>query len=124
MMNLKIDPQRGIPLYYQIMEQIKHLIATGQLKENDQLPTVRQLAVDLEINPHTVAKAYNELMREGILDVRQGIGTFVRSRQKALDSSDRQKKLDQLCDAFLTEAMKYGFTKREIIENLQKRSLE
>jgi GntR family transcriptional regulator len=117
-MTIHIESQKGIPLYFQIMEEIKHLIASGQLAPGDKLPTVRQLAVDLAINPNTVAKAYDELRRENILDVRQGIGTFVKQDIPELGEETRRKKLRALCEAFVLEAQQYGFKLEEIRECL------
>ena len=119
-MKLNIESQKGLPLYFQLIEEIKRLIASGKLKQGDQLPTVRQLAVDLAINPNTVAKAYDELRREKILDVKQGIGTFVRKSLPDLDKKgERQKKLVKLCEAFVVEVKKYGYSIDEILKCLQ-----
>ena len=118
-MKLSIEPRKGVPLYFQIIEEIKHRVAVGELKPGDQLPTVRQLAVDVAINPNTVAKAYDELRREGILDVKQGIGTFVRGTLPELGADARNKKLRQLCEAFVLEGKKYGYTVEEILECLK-----
>ncbi|NOY76487.1 MAG: GntR family transcriptional regulator [Calditrichaeota bacterium] len=121
-MKLSIEPRKGVPLYFQIIEEIKHHVAVGELKPGDRLPTVRQLAVELAINPNTVAKAYDELRREGILDVKQGIGTFVKGGLAELGAETRNKKLHQLCEAFVLEGKKYGYTVEDIIgclENLK-----
>lgn len=114
-----IKLQKGLPIYFQIIEQIKHQIAIGKLKPGDRLPTVRQLAVQLSINPNTVSKAYTELEREGIIQTKQGIGTFVRQSEHILEPGDRKKKLDALCDQIITEAQKFGFSIQELIENLK-----
>lgn len=119
-MNLRVEPKSGIPIYLQLIEQIKHLVATGVLEDGQQLPTVRQLAVDLEINPNTVAKAYAELERQGIIERRQGIGTFVRLRRAALRSGEREAKLDSLCAAFLSQLRRFGFEPHEALERLKK----
>ncbi len=118
-MKIHIEPKKGVPLYFQIIEEIKRLVASGQLNPCDQLPTVRQLAVELAINPNTVAKAYDELRREGILDVRQGIGTFVKQGLPQLGEEARQKKLRSLCEAFVVEARKYGFSPDELLACLE-----
>ncbi len=117
-MTIQIEPRKGVPLYFQIMEEIKHLLAAGQLAPGDRLPTVRQLAVDLAINPNTVAKAYDELRREGFLDVRQGIGTFVTRSRPQFSETARQKKLQTLCEAFWLEAQKYGFSPSDLVKCL------
>jgi len=118
-MKLSVEPRRGVPLYFQIIEAIKHRVAVGELKSGDRLPTVRKLAVELAINPNTVAKAYDELRREGILDVKQGIGTFVKGSLPDLDAETREKKLHQLCKAFVLEGKKYGYTVEDIFECLK-----
>src|SRR3972149_1819287 len=79
-MNLKIDMHSGVPINTQIVERVKHMIATGELKPGDQLPTVRQLAQDLRVNFNTIARAYALLDAAGIISTQQGRGTFVRER--------------------------------------------
>ena len=123
-MKIAIEPKRGLPLYFQLIEQIKHQIATGVLKEGDQLPTVRQLAVDLEINPNTVSRAYAELEREGFLQTKQGVGTFVRKGEGSLRPSERARKLQALCSHFVAEAQKFGFSMPELVTELKKRIAE
>ncbi|RKY85430.1 GntR family transcriptional regulator [candidate division KSB1 bacterium] len=119
-MKIEIDPKKGMPIYLQIIEQIKHKIASGELSIGDRIPTVRKLAVDLEINPNTVAKAYNELEREGILDSKQGIGTFVKKNKNILTIEDRKDKLTELCRKFLDEALWFGFNKEDIMDELNR----
>jgi GntR family transcriptional regulator len=76
-MLFRINPSTGLPLYLQLMEQIKHAIETGALKAGEQLPTIRKVAEDLVVNPNTVVRAYRELQREGIIELRHGSGAFV-----------------------------------------------
>ena len=76
-MNFRLDTKSGVPVYRQIIEQVKFAIARGRLRPGDQLPTVRQLAVDLSVNPNTVIRAYRELEIERVLETHQGSGTFV-----------------------------------------------
>ena len=76
-MLFKPNPASGVPIYLQLMEQVKHSIATGALKSGDQLPGIRRAAEDLVMNPNTVAKAYRELEHEGILELRHGAGAFI-----------------------------------------------
>ena len=113
-MKIEIDTKKGLPIYLQIIEQVKHRIASGELNIGDRLPTVRQLAVDLEINPNTVAKAYTELERDGILDTKQGIGSFIKKDKKILSKKERKEKLAELCAKFVDEALWFGFNKEEI----------
>lgn len=76
-MLFRVNPSTGVPLYLQLMEQIRHGIETGALKAGDQLPTIRKLAEDLVMNPNTVVRAYRELEHEGIIEVRHGSGAYV-----------------------------------------------
>jgi GntR family transcriptional regulator len=76
---LTVDPRSGVPIYLQVIEQIKRSVALGVLATGEQLPTVKQLALDLTINPNTVAKAYRELERDGVIETSPGRGSFVRS---------------------------------------------
>jgi len=76
---LTVDPRSGVPIYLQVIEQIKRSVAVGVLSAGEQLPTVKQLALDLTINPNTVAKAYRELERDGVIETSPGRGSFVKS---------------------------------------------
>ena len=82
-MPLRLNPASGVPLYLQLMEQVKHAIETGALRAGEQLPSVRQMAEDLLINPNTVARAYRDLEHERIIELRHGSGAFVRESMVA-----------------------------------------
>lgn len=120
-MEFLLDLQSGIPIYRQIIEQVKYAVAIGDLVTGDQLPTVRQLAVDLSINPNTVARAYRELEMEGILDTHQGSGTFVGRRRPEIDRIERERMLDRLVTDLLARATTFGFTLPDLLEGLRKR---
>jgi GntR family transcriptional regulator len=120
-MKFYIDPASGVPFYRQIIDQIKYAIARGELRPGDQLPTVRQLAVDLAINPNTVSKAYSQLEILGILQTQQGSGTFISPQKVEVSELERQEKLDTLCREFISSAASYGFTLNELIEALRER---
>jgi GntR family transcriptional regulator len=120
-MNFYIDPASGVPFYRQIIDQIKYAIARSELRQGDQLPTVRQLAVDLAINPNTVGKAYSQLEILGILQTQQGSGTFISPQKVEVSELERQGKLDTLCREFISSAASYGFTLNELIEALHDR---
>ena len=77
-MIVRLNPSSGIPLYLQLMEQIKHAVETDAIRPGDQLPSVRKMAEELVINPNTVARVYRELEREGVIEVRHGAGAYVR----------------------------------------------
>ena len=123
-MPILIDAKSGVPFYRQIIEQIKFAIARGGLAPGDQLPTVRQLAVDLSINPNTVIRAYRELEIEGVLDTQQGSGTFVGRRQPEIDELERQRMLNQILTELLARASSYGFTLDDVLEGLRQRREE
>ena len=120
-MKLRIDTKSGVPFYRQIIEQVKFAIARGDLLPGDQLPTVRQLAVDLSINPNTVIRAYRELEIGGTLETHQGSGTFVGQEKPEVDELERQRMLDQILTELLARASSYGFTLNEVLEGLRQR---
>lgn len=113
-----LDLHSGVPVYRQIIDQVLGGIAAGALAEGDQLPTVRQLAVDLSINPNTVIRAYRELEIRGVLDTQQGSGTFVGRQEVKRDEGERQRLLNQLVTEFIARAGASGFTVRELVEQL------
>ena len=118
-MEISIDQKSGVPLYRQIIESVKFAIARGALSPGDQLPTVRQLAVDLEVNPNTVIRAYREMVIEGVLDPQQGSGTFVTSHRPEVDALERGRMLDQILTELLARASGYGFTLEEVLDGLR-----
>jgi GntR family transcriptional regulator len=112
------------PIYAQLERAIRFAIATERFRVGEQLPTVRQLAVELRINANTVAKVYTELERVGILETRRGIGTFVRSRDLLAPRGrrgDREKELGSLATRFLADATALGFSLNEVIDDLRSR---
>lgn len=109
-----------MPIYRQIQDQIRYGIAAGLLSPGEQLPTVRALAVDLEVNPNTVIKAYTELERQGVLVTEQGSGTFVGPGPRlALSTGERQAKLEGLCAEFLAQAARLGFSADDVVGAIQ-----
>ncbi|MEW6238027.1 MAG: GntR family transcriptional regulator [Candidatus Omnitrophota bacterium] len=120
-MKFFIDGKSGVPIYRQIIEQVKFAIGRGDLQRGDQLPTVRQLAVDLSINLNTVIRAYRELEIEGMLDTQQGSGTFVSDRRPDIDRLERQRMMDQILTDMLARASSYGFTLEDLYEELHQR---
>src|SRR5262252_4259366 len=115
-----IDSGHPTPLYHQLERAIRFAIATGKLALGDQLPTVRQLAVELRINANTVAKVYAELERVGVVETRRGVGTFVKARDfEAARDKDRERELRELEDNFLGKAAQLGFSAKEAVEHLR-----
>lgn len=115
----QLDSLSGVPIYRQIIDQVTGGIAAGSLHEGLQLPTVRQLAVDLSINPNTVIRAYSELEIRGVLTTEQGTGTFIGPRNVTQDETERQRLLGQFVAEFVSRAGSKGFTVGELIEQLQ-----
>src|SRR5271170_7835026 len=113
-----LDQRSGVPVYRQIIDQVLGGIASGKLRAGDQLPTVRQLAVDLAINPNTVVRAYRELEIREILATQQGTGTFLTDKKPAVDGLERQRRIGQLCGELLARSGAEGITLPEIIEQL------
>ena len=115
-MDLRLDTSDGTPIYLQIVDQIKRNVAVGRLKPEDPLPSVRQLALELTINPNTVARAYLELEHEGVIYKRQGQGTYVSA--KALDASRRERNriVTALLEKAIVEAVNFGMSAAEIDE--------
>ncbi len=110
-MQFFLDARSGVPLYVQLKDQIKYQIASGKLAPGIQLPTVRQLAVELRINPNTVAKVYAELEADGVLVTQRGRGTFVAEAVPPRDLDElRQLKLRPLVQRCLTEGLSLGFS--------------
>jgi GntR family transcriptional regulator len=114
-----LDPKSGVPFYKQIILQIQMAIADGRLTTGDQLPTVRGLAVDLQINPNTVARAYNELEIRGIVTTQQGTGTFISKKKVKITDVERERVLSEISRNFISRATSYGFSIKEIIEYLK-----
>ena len=121
MINFVLDPKAGVPFYRQIIDQIKFGIASGNLKAGEQLPTVRALAVDVKVNLNTVTKAYKELEIQNILETQQGTGTFIGRIEIKIPADEKRNKLDSICNEFLTIAHSYGFSKQDVINELQNR---
>jgi GntR family transcriptional regulator len=113
-----LDLRSGVPVYRQIIDQVLLAIASGTLAAGAQLPTVRQVAVDLSINPNTVVRAYRELEIRGILTTQQGSGTFVSSEKVEPDRAERERQLTQLIGEFVARAGAAGFSVQELLEGL------
>lgn len=120
-MHIEISPQDGVPIYRQIVRQVKFLIASGQLAPGDELPPIRTLAERLLVTPNTIVKAYNQLEAEGLLYKRQGAGTFVSDSTSRLARKEQRKILQQRADALLAEAAQLDFSFDEVLSLLHKR---
>src|SRR5579864_7783788 len=114
-----IDLHSGVPVYRQLIDQVRSGIASGSLNAGDQLPTVRQLAVDLAINPNTVMRAYRELELGGLLETHQGTGTFITKKKLERNSPERERHLGQMAGEFAARAGAAGFALEDVIDRLR-----
>jgi GntR family transcriptional regulator len=116
---LYINSSDGVPIYLQIVNQVKHLAASGRLAAGEEIPPIRALAAQLVINPNTVARAYLELERAGIVIKRQGAGTYIADVSSPLSRRGKFKLLKQRADALLVEADHLGIGLSEVVELVQ-----
>ena len=114
-----LDLHSGVPVYRQLIDQVRAGMASGTLTAGFQLPTVRQLAVDLEINPNTVMRAYRELELGGFLETHQGTGTFIAEKKVEKSSAERERQLGQMVGEFAARAGAAGFTVEDVIDRLR-----
>jgi GntR family transcriptional regulator len=120
-MDLEFDDK--MPIYLQIMDRIKMEIATEKLKANDKLPSVREMATSLKVNPNTMQRAYQELERLGIVYTQRGMGTFVGEKENMIDDL-KQEMAKEVMDSFILRMKRLGFTEQEIMENISKNIIE
>jgi GntR family transcriptional regulator len=119
---VSIDARDRTPIYAQLDRGLRAAIVTGRLRAGDQLPTVRQLAVDLQVNANTVARVYAELERDGVLETRRGVGSFVSAAPGAARSAtEHVKRLRAFVTRVLADAAAAGFTRDEVAHELDKR---
>jgi GntR family transcriptional regulator len=114
-----LDLKSGVPVYRQIVDQVRGAIAAGSLSDGDQLPTVRQLAVDLAINPNTVVRAYRELEYGGLLETHQGTGTFISDQKIPRAGDERQRQLAQIVSDAIARAGAAGFTVQDVLDHMR-----
>jgi GntR family transcriptional regulator len=121
MLRIQITTGISLPIYRQIVDQIRGAVATGKLAVGDPLPSVRALAGELVINPNTIAKAYSMLVRDGVLESHQGRGYFVAQSRDIYTRKERMRRFSEIVDPFLAEAVSLGFDESQIVEEIQKR---
>lgn len=121
-MQWRINTASRSPIYQQLTEQIREAAARGELQPDDRLPSVRQLSRELVINPNTVARAYTELEREGLINTRPGLGVFVSGAKSELTKDVRRRRLLDMLDKFLTEAVHLGFEESEVLKTVTDRA--
>lgn len=120
-MKFVCDTSSRLPIYRQLVEQVRRGVATGRLKPGERLPSVRQLSRELVVNPNTVARAYSELEQAGVLHTRQGLGAFVAEPSVDTTKKSRRERLVAMLDELLTEAVHLGFTRDELLSMVQSR---
>lgn len=115
MLHIVLNQSDGVPMYLQLLGQIKHLIATGRLGPGDELPPVRVLAQQLVVNPSTVVRAYRELEMAGLIYKRRGAGTYVAARGTPYTTAECRKMLTKRTDALMVEAKHLGFSTAQVV---------
>ncbi|MGO8702339.1 MAG: GntR family transcriptional regulator [Candidatus Brocadiia bacterium] len=126
MVNFRLDKKSPVPFYRQIVDMVLAGISSGAIEPGDRLPTIRDLAVKLEVNPNTVVKAYSQLQMMGVLDMQQGTGAFARARAggAAVPAAERKRTLAALCRDFVGRAQLLNIGTRELIEYLARMEVE
>ena len=122
-MQIHIQAQDGVPIYLQVMQQIKYLVASGRLGPGEDLPSIRALAEQLLVNPNTIARAYRELEVAGVVEKRRTAGTYVAESGSPLARKDRLKLLKERIDQLLVEAFQMGFDLDEVLKQVQQSEL-
>ena len=120
-MDISINLSDGVPIYRQIVNQVKYLVASGLLQPGEELPPIRTLALQLKVTPNTIVKAYGELEISGVIHKRQGSGTFVSDTRPQLAIRERRRVIEQRIDALLAEAHQLNFTAEEILKMVRDR---
>ena len=120
-MDITINVSDGVPIYRQIVNQVKYLVASGLLQPGEELPPIRTLALQLKVTPNTIVKAYDDLETAGIVHKRQGSGTYVSEGRLRLPNRERQRIIEQRIDALLAEAHQLNFTADDIIRMMRER---
>ena len=120
-MDITINVADGVPIYRQIVNQVKYLVASGLLQPGEELPAIRTLALQLKVTPNTVVKAYDELETAGIVHKRHGSGTYVSEGRSRLSNQERQRIVEQRIDALLAEAHQLNFTPDDVLRMIRDR---
>ena len=119
-MFISVDPSKDVPIFRQIVQQIKTAVAMGRLQPEEPLPSVRQLAVELAVNPNTVARAYLDLEIEGVIYKRQGAGTFVSGQGVRVSREEQRRVLGELFERALVEGANLGMDEGELRETFER----
>ena len=120
-MEFQVDPTTRVPIYRQLMDQIRLAVARGRLKPGSRLPSMRVLSRELIVNPNKVDRVYTENERDGVLNTRPGLGVFIAEPQGDLSAAARRQRLAEIIDTFLTDAVHLGFSADEVLAAVAKR---
>ncbi len=123
-MQIHLSPSDGVPIYLQIVNQVRLQLSAGRLQEGDELPAIRTLAERLLINPNTVVRAYRELEALGIVEKRRTNGTFISAAGSPLALAEKRRLLAERADALLAEAHQMGFPLDDLLDLIRERSLQ
>jgi GntR family transcriptional regulator len=123
MMQIHLEAKDGVPIYLQVMQQVKYLIASGRLLPGEELPSIRTLAEQLLVNPNTIARAYRELELAGVVEKRRTAGTYVAENGSPLARKERLKLINERIDRLLVEAFQMGFDLDDVLKLVQKSQL-
>ena len=123
-MLIRLNFKSGRPAYLQIVEQVKYAAANGELRAGDPLPSIRVLAEELRVNRNTVAKAYTELEREGVVETRRGKGVYLSDNNSPFGEETRSKILSEAVDATIVQALQFQVGRRELLDQVDKRFKE
>jgi GntR family transcriptional regulator len=121
--NFSLDVVNGIPIYRQIIQQVEYAILSGRMKPGDRLPTIRSLAVELKINPNTIAKAYGEMEIRGILSTQVGRGTYISDKKPVPEEDERNQKIQEVLGRFVQEMQNLGVSKEKLIKLIENHSI-
>ncbi len=122
-MQIHLEAKDGVPIYLQVMQQIKYQIASGRLQPGEELPSIRTLAEQLLVNPNTIARAYRELELAGVVEKRRTAGTYVAENGSPLARKERLKLINERIDRLLVEAFQMGFDLDDVLKLIQKSQL-
>ena len=122
-MQIQIEAKDGVPIYLQVMQQIKYLVASGRLRPGEELPSIRTLAEQLLVNPNTIARAYRELETAGVVEKRRTAGTYIAENGSPLAKKERLKLLNERIDRLLVEAFQMGFDLDDVLKLIEKSQL-
>ena len=120
-MDISLNLEDGVPLYRQIVNQIRYMVASGTLRPGDEMPSIRSMALRLKVTPNTVVKAYDELQAAGIIEKRHGAGTFVTDMRMPIARRERRRIIEERIDALLAEAHQLGYAEDELLEAFRRR---